>query len=355
MKHILILSYVPFYNRQGFDLHECLLKAGCKSRLLQLDAKTDKAKGVFGVKQTKPHGRWPSVHMLLNMARFLLRAIFVRRDVIVAIGRPSLLLVKVLSLFSRCKVIYYSLEYSVFSGRDKAIIRKCVDKIIDVEENRLERLLKDNALSVSSMVVYNMPHLHALPKGGKLHKYLKETRGIPVTAKVAVYAGSYQSYACVNQIIEAARKLPAGAYVVFMTYNLPKNVKDLAPGNVIVVPPVSGDEFYEWLADADCALLPYESESDFNVQYCSPQKIFDCYLVGVPFVASVRPIVMNTIAASPSVAESCDFNNPEMISNAIVKIFQACRADVREAMRKLHVSRFNYDLLSDRIVRFVTN
>lgn len=353
MKHVLILSYVPFYNRQGFDLHECLLKAGCKSRLLQLDAKTDKAKGIFGIKQTKPHGRWHSAHMLLNMARFLLRAIFARRDIIVAIGRPSLLLVKILSLFSRCKVIYYSLEYSVFSRRDKAIIGKCVDKIIDVEENRLERLLKDNALSVPSMVVYNMPHLHALPKGGKLRKYLKENHGVLETAKLAVYAGSYQSYACVDQIIDAARKLPAGAYVVFMTYNLPQKIKDSAPDNVIVVPPVSGEEFYDWLADADCALLPYESTDDFNVQYCSPQKIYDCYLAGVPFIASERPIVVKTLSRDEVVAEKCDFTKPQLIARAIVLSFGKDRADMRRRLRTLHEISFNYDLCSGRLVNFI--
>lgn len=354
MKHVLILSYVPFYNRQGFDLHECLLKAGCKSRLLQLDAKTDKDKGIFGIKQTKPQGRWHSVHMLLNMARFLVRAIFVRRDIIVAIGRPSLLLVKILRLFSRCKIIYYSLEYSVFSGRDKAIIGKCVDKIIDVEENRLERLMRDNALSVPSMVMYNMPHLHALPEGGKLRGYLQKNHGVPRTAKIAVYAGSYQSYACADQIIEAAKHLPTGAYVVFMTYNLPAKIKDAAPRNVIVVPPVAGEEFYDWLADADCALLPYESKEDINVQFCSPQKIYDCYLAGVPFVASNRPLISKTVAPAKGVAALCDFTKADQIWRAIERLFEARQNILRGSLRELHKNLYNYDYYADKIVRFVT-
>lgn len=354
MKNVLIVSYVPVYNRQGFDLHECLRRAGHNSRLLQLDAQTDNAKNIVGVKQTKPHGVFHTVHVFLNVLRFLAHSLFITQDVIVAVGRPALPIAWFLKKFSKAKVVYYALEYSVFSGRDKAVVSACVDKIIDVEENRLSRLMRENGLSSPTMVVHNMPHRHKMPMGGALRKYLVEKHKVSEDAKIAIYAGSYQSYACVGQILEAARGFGENRYVVFMTFNLPRSILGNAPANVIVAPPVAGDAFYDWLYDADCALLPYESTTDFNVQFCSPQKLYDCYLAGVPYVASARPIVRLALGVEKNAGRMCDFTNAEEIMHTVENVFAENRDEKRQLMRALHIDKFNYDIDAAAVARFVT-
>ena len=90
--------------------------------------------------------------------------------------------------------------------------------------------------------------------------------------QLVIYAGSYQKYACLDNIICASASFPDNVKLILMAYGLPDGLCGMTD-NCVVVPPVKGEEFYDWLADADCALLPYEDKADFNVLNCSPQKI----------------------------------------------------------------------------------
>ena len=352
-KSVLILSYVPFYNRQGFDLHQSLVSVGCRSTLIQLGAKTDAGDRIFGIKESKPVGTLHAFYVLINLFRFLVRSLFCPKHIIVAIGRPIFPILPLYKKVFRSEVIYYSLEYHQFSGIAKHMLRTCVDKIIDVEKNRLARLLGDNGLLIPSIVVHNMPHLHKQPHGGRLRNYLKTHHGLDNKTPIAIYAGSYQPYVCMERIVDAARLLSGKGCVVLMSYNIPTTIVSHVPDNVYVVPPVSGDDFYDWLCDADCALLPYESSTNFNVQFCSPQKIYDCYLTGVPFIASKRPIIEQALAKDSSIGELCCFDDVAMIADCIGRIWDRDRESCRERMIALHETVFCYESQERALLSFV--
>lgn len=351
-KSVLIISYVPNYNRQGYDFAECLRNSGYDARLFQMDGVTDREKGIIGIKCIKPHGVFHKLHMLRNLLAFFFKTVFAKKDIVVCVGKPMLILGGIYNIFFGSKLVWYSLEYSKLGYVNRYVYQKCVTGYIDVEENRRDAIFAEYGKKQNSIVCYNMPHLHGKPLGGgRLRKYLKDTCGLSGDEQLVVYAGSFQGYACLDNIVDASRGFPPNRKLVLMVYGLLDALKKSSP-NCCVVPPVGGDEFYEWLADADCALLPYESADDFNVQNCSPQKIFDCYVVGVPYVASDRPIVRKVLTTYPSCGLLCDFNNVDSIRE-IIDSAVCLRDKVSGRMRKLHSDKMNYDSLTGKLVAFL--
>ena len=350
-KTILVLSYVPPYNRQGYDLCEALREEGYGVTLFQKDGKTEKKKGIFGIKCMEPHGKFHKFQTIWNMLKFALRTAWVSKDIVICVGKPILPLGGFYSLFFGSSLIWYSLEYSRLGAIDRFVYRHCVKGYIDVEENRRNAIFTQYGEKNATTICHNMPHLHVKSFcGGKLRKYLKEQYGIADNAKLVMYAGSYQRYACLEKIVEASKSFPNNCVLVLMAFGLPKHL--IESTNCIVVPPVKGEEFYEWLSDADCALLPYESMTDFNVMNCSPQKLFDCYLAGVPFVASNRPIVRQTLGYAPQVGVLCDFTDEKAIVAAIRNILGR-KAVVGDEMKRLHREEFNYGRVMGNVLDVV--
>lgn len=197
-------------------------------------------------------------------------------------------------------------------------------------------------------------HLHkdTIP-GGALRNFLKGKYNFTGDEQLVIYAGSYQKYACLDNIIHACAGFKDNVKLILMAYGLPDNLRQI-PNNCVVVPPVKGDGFYNWLVDADCALLPYEDESDFNVKNCSPQKIFDCYCVGVPFVASNRPIINKILSLCPESGTICDFKKVDQLVETINRMIEK-KIHVSARMRRLHKEKLNYDSMSESIKNLLEN
>lgn len=347
-KSVLIISYVPPYNRQGRDLAECLCENGYDASLVQMNVATDKTKKVFGVKCIPPKGIFHKAIMLWNIARFVQKSLLLPKDIVVVVGKPALGVGGLFSLVFRSKLVWYSLEFSRLRCLDRFVYQHFVKGYIDVEENRRDAIFREYGKKDVSLVCHNMPRSRkTLPSGGKLRAYLSAKYGVGKDCKIAIYAGSYQKYACLDKIVEASSHFPENVKLVLMTYGLPERLASASP-NCIVIPPVNGEDFYDWLADADCALLPYESKDDFNVLNCSPQKLFDCYVAGIPFVASDRPLVRRVLEADICAGELCDFTSGEDIVGAVGKIINR-KTIVSAGMRRLYLERFNYGAMSGRI------
>ena len=111
-KSVLIISYVPPYNRQGRDLAECLCENGYDASLVQMNGATDKTKKVFGVKCIPPKGIFHKAIMLWNIARFVQKSLLLPKDIVVVVGKPALGVGGLFSLVFRSKLVWYSLEFS---------------------------------------------------------------------------------------------------------------------------------------------------------------------------------------------------------------------------------------------------
>lgn len=345
--NIIIISLIPSYNRQGRDLYSYLRIRGFAPWLLQYDCKDDRGRCQLGVHYIKPKGIFSKFYVLRHVLCGFLKVLSCSGDVVVAINQVSLWVGVLCRVFLGCRVVYYSLEYSRPSRLMRLLMRYCVNAYIDVEENRMQRFMRECRATLPSYVINNMPmHEAGKASGGLLKSFLERTISFQSDRKVVIYAGSFQSYAQLPLIIAAVEDLSKQLVLVLMTYNLPDGLKEKLPGNVVVAPCVANG-FYHWLSDADLALLPYEDGFDFNVLNCSPQKLFDCYACGVPYLASNRPLIRKTLAVYPSAGRLVDFSNKQMISSVLLESLNMKTDECTSHMKALFDQRFHYEAQAD--------
>lgn len=354
MKRVLIIANLFGNNRQGYDLAEVLRNHGCSVRLVQFASNSEPDVGNYGVCYKRPHGLFSKFHVLQNILAIASKSLFRRYDRIVCIGSVLLPLAGLLKFVNKATLIYYSLEYCTYGFVGRYVLRSVVGRYIDVEEHRKERVFEDLNINKPSLVVYNMPPLTDDEYGtGGLRLYLKEKFGLIGNEKIVVYAGSYQSYSCLEKIISASGMFPSGVVLVLM---IPRGVPDgieIKSSNVFIVPAQGGGMFYNWLAESDGALLPYESADDFNVQNCSPQKLFDCYRVGVPYLASRRPLIETIHASLPGAGEFCNFMDIESIVHGVKKLIMQKSEQLSKAMIALYRDKYNYSAHGNKLYNFI--
>ena len=354
MKRILIVTNLFGNNRQGYDLADCLRSAGHKVRLVQYTDTSEQEVGNIGVRFVKPQGRFSKFHVFINGWRMFVASIFCRKDIVICIGKTNLFLCALYKILFGSMLVYYALEYVRYGWLSAAIVRCLVDKYIDVEESRLRRVAQDLRINKPSMVVYKMPKLtERKPESGRLRAYLKKNFFATGDEKLIVYAGSYQKYACLENIVKASDSFPDNIWLVLMvSWGLPPSMAH-STKHCKIVPAQHGEEFFDWLSDADCSLLPYEDKSDFNVENCSPQKLFDCYYVGVPYLGSMKPLIKKVLSKYPNAGILCDFTNVEQIEESVRKAVMLKTANVSKIMHDLYRSELNYNRNWKRIQAFV--
>lgn len=354
MANVLIICNLFGNNRQGYDLAHILREDGCRVRLVQYADTSEPKIGNFGVRYIKPHGLFSKFHVLFNILRIFFRGLTARRDIVVCIGSPLLVGAAILAMFSRSKLVYYSLEYCRYTKMQSWVLKHCVNRLIDVEESRRERMIEDFQLNIPSMIMYNLPILsnQACTPGG-LRRYLVSEKGLKGTEKLVLYAGSYQSYACLETIYAASEKFPEDIILVYMVARGLPNGCNQDTEKCKIVPAQSGQTFFDWLSDADCLLLPYETDDDFNVKYCSPQKLFDCYRVGVPYIGSDRPLIRKIHTEYPEAGIFCSFREIDSIVESVSKGVVLKTVDVTGKMEKMYREKYNYSMHKDRLVDFI--
>lgn len=354
--NIVIICNLFGNNRQGYDLAGVLRDQGHSVRLVQYSKEVDSKEGNYGVAFTRPHGMFSKFHVLLNLWRIFRKSFLWKKDVIVCIGKPLLPIAAFYKLIYRSRFVYYSLEYLEYDYFHRVIVSKMVDRYIDVEENRCRKVYEELRLKIPSMIVYNVPGFaEYAPMSGKLRRYLKEHCGASGCEKILIYAGSYQWYARIENLVKASERFPDGVLLVLMvSWGLPNKLRDsVSLKHCKIVPPQSGKEFFDWLSDADCALLPYEDDGEFNVRNCSPQKLFDCYLVGVPFLGSNRPIIKKLLARCPESGTICDFSDVDSIIASVSKAIGLKNAKCSQRMKNLCRNEYNYGHYAEQIMRFI--
>lgn len=347
---MIIVSLIPAYNRQGRDLFAYLCRQGRDPWLVQYGDCDERELHKLAVRYIRPCGVFSKFYVLRHILLGVRKILSCGRSDVIAINGVSLFAGVLCKLIRRRRLVYYSLEYSTPSPMMRWIMRHCVDVYVDVEENRRQRFLRECGATIPKCVVNNMPLQGAAKmNGGRLRAFLAKDYPLLRNRKIVIYAGSFQRYARLPLLIKVAGECAGQLALVLMTYNLPEDLKRCLPSNVFLAPCVA-DGFYDWLSDADLALLPYEDPSDFNVLNCSPQKLFDCYACGVPYLASARPLIKKTLSVYPSAGRLVDFTDAgmlkEMLQHSLDLKTEACSS----AMKALFATQFHYEAQADKLM-----
>lgn len=352
LKDVLIVGYIPAYSRQGADLNDALNGYGIHSTLVQFGVCNDSQRRMMNAPYLRPRvGPLSKWIVLINEWALFVRAISIKHAIVVGVGSPSIFVCAVIKILRRTKFIYYALEFAE-SKSTIFLLRHFCDGIINVEETRQNLLGQLIGSKKRSLILYNMPRKTELNSiVPQMRNHLIKHNGISASTKLIMYAGSYQRYSRLESIVTWAEKLPENTKLVLMVFNLPESVSLAAGKSVIVLPEQPPESFYSWFVDADVALLPYEDEVDKNIYFCSPQKLFDCLAVGVPFIGSKRPLI-ETIIKETGVGITADFRDEDDFLRGIKKILGMDQKRLREKALKAHL-KFNYDARIQQVIDFL--
>jgi len=347
---VTIASAAPTCNRQLADLSVQFVKRGATLRThtsWDCSGQPNEARGpAERFLSWFPHGTG-----LGRACDFALDLGLPATDVLVCVNYPSLLAIPPLALLRRPKVIYYCLETvkdAMGIALETALCRRTAAQVLVPEENRARALQSRLGKRCAVHVIPNVPYLRAgVPRPGKLREYLAP-RVPRKDLTIVLYSGVYHAYNRLEHIITSAAAWPSTICLVLMLAGrYPNSLRDLVTtsgSRAVIVPPVGTGELFDWIADADIGLLPYEDKDDINVQFCAPQKLFDYLACGIPFIGSRRPSIQ-AVEQEFGCGLSIDMTDSAALAEAVMILGgdSVLRRVMAEKARKAHIEKYHYE------------
>lgn len=133
---------------------------------------------------------------------------------------------------------------------------------------------------------------------GRLH----DAAGLPQTQKILLFQGGFSNHRGIPALLEAGAHLPSGWSVVFMGWGTladeiashDQDVDNDGVRRIIAVPGVPNGELLSWTAGATVGVIPYEDKG-LNHLYCTPNKLWEYPLAGVPIIGTNFPEMAKVI------------------------------------------------------------
>ncbi len=184
----------------------------------------------------------------------------------------------------------------------RRMLRRCagqVDLFVTINDSIAALLRKRDPALPPAVIIRNaakLPPAVIEPDGR-----LRVAAGVKPGQRVLLYQGGFQSGRGLPQLLRSATKLPDGWVLVMMGFgSMEGELRALAatvdPGGLRIrfIPPAPHAELAHWTADADLGLIPYENTC-LNHWFCSPNKLWEYPVAGVPMLVSPFPELQATI------------------------------------------------------------
>jgi glycosyltransferase involved in cell wall biosynthesis len=168
-----------------------------------------------------------------------------------------------------------------------------VDLFITINDSIASLLRQRDPALPPAVIVRNatrLPESRPRPDGR-----LRRAAGIEPDQRVLLYQGGYQSGRGLERLLESAASLPEGWVLVMMGFgSMEAHLKALGASvdpvgrRIRFIPPAPHSELGAWTAGADLGLIPYENTC-LNHWFCSPNKLWEYPVAGVPMLVSPFP------------------------------------------------------------------
>jgi len=119
----------------------------------------------------------------------------------------------------------------------------------------------------------------------------------------------------------------------------------------ILLPPVQWSEVPDYISSADCAIILYE-DNCLNNLYCSPSKLFDALIAGVPIVGYAGNPLVADILQELDAGVCISKVSPVNIASAIVQLLS--REDLpklRERFKKRASEKYTWESQESELIR----
>jgi len=152
-----------------------------------------------------------------------------------------------------------------------------------------------------------------------------------------VYAGGLSPGRHLEECIGALGRLPSQYALTLVGFGDPAYKRQLielagrlgVSDRVAMLPPVPWSAIADYIRSADCAFAFYE-KSSINNLYCSPSKLFDALLAGVPVVGTDNPLIVEVLSALDAGQTVADVT-PETIAQAVTAVMNCADGSKRRA------------------------
>jgi glycosyltransferase involved in cell wall biosynthesis len=228
--------------------------------------------------------------------------------------------------------IYYSqaqLPPSVqrrYRRREARLIGDC-DAVITVNPY-IARIMSERFGIPQPHVVLNAAPLKPIADGRRL----RQRFGLGDTARIVLYQGWIADNRGIERLVEAAGAFDAGIHLVIIGYgDFESRLKEIVArrrlgARVLFYGGVPSEELHELTCEADLGVIPYFG-LDENNYYCSPNKVFEFAVAGLPFICNDLPFLRDVVErygngltadlvspAAVAATVNCIFADPEALA-----------------------------------------
>jgi glycosyltransferase involved in cell wall biosynthesis len=170
---------------------------------------------------------------------------------------------------------------------------------------------------------------------------LRRRLGYGAHDRIVLYQGWMSAERGLDRLVQAARHFPSDVHLVLVGYGVHEAElhrlsaeQGTDDGRVVFFGRVEPDVLAVLTRDADLGVIPYHG-IDLNNTYCSPNKLFEFAVAGVPFLSNDLPY-LRSIADTWGYGMLTDLSSPEQAAQAILSVV---RDDARLAQMKAAASK----------------
>lgn len=206
-----------------------------------------------------------------------------------------------------------------YRSTERRLIKK-VNAAITVNPFIAAEMAKDYHVPAPHVLLNAMPLKHAEGAG------LRERLGLDAAKRIVMYQGWMSAERGIDRLVRAAAKFPKDVCLVLVGYGAAE--EDLQrisreqgtdDGRVIFYGRVEPEELAPLTASADLGVIPY-TPVDLNHYYCSPNKLFEFVMGGLPFIANDLPY-LRSVCETYGVGEVTDLQSEDAIAQEVQRIF----------------------------------
>ncbi len=186
---------------------------------------------------------------------------------------------------------------------------------------------------------------------GRLHA----AAGLPTSTRILLYQGGFAKHRGLDVLVRSAAKLPAGWVLVMMGWGnfeaeLRRIAQEVDPEGhrIRFLPGAPQEELARWTAGGALGVIPYENVC-LNHWFCTPNKIWEYPVAGVPILASPFPELGRAVSENGIGVLLEDPVTPENIAAVVASVTDGQLATMRANCRRF-LERDNWSIYERRLV-----
>ncbi len=256
----------------------------------------------------------------------------------------------------RNKLVPESAFYKWIKKTVEAFLVRRVNAVITVNNSIAEELSRLYNVPVP-YVVMNCPEYRL----GTKNNILRGITRINGNRQIILYLGAITFNRGLEEAIEAIQKVDNGVLAV-MGYGKPEYISDLkervsrlgVEEKVYFVPPVAPHEVVKYAASADIGLVPIQNACK-SYYYCSPNKLFESMMAGLPVAASDFP-ELSRIIQETNCGRMFDSANPDDIAGVLNEMISNREATEKMGHNALqHAHKYSWEEESKKLISLYDN